>query len=334
MFLNNFALVLLMLIPIVVIFTLWRENRRRIRLNRIGDPHLVTELIQSFDPMRRWVKLLLWLIAITAVILAIARPVWGIDETFIQAQGVAVVVVLDVSASMNAEDLLPSRLERAKLAARSLFEGGQGNQLGLILFAGTALVQFPLTTDSAAAITFLNAASSNSVTRQGTAVGDALRLAIESFDARISSDRVIILMTDGENHEGDPVSVAEEAADQGILIYTIGYGSDEGEPIPEFDDDGNITGYKGDAAGNLVLSRLDEGVLQEIATSTGGIYQRATDSGIEIVNLLNEIAVLEQGVLESRRQIQRVERFALFLAIAVVALTFEIVLPEAKRDAT
>lgn len=333
MFNNVQAFALLLIIPVMIALFYWRDRRRMRIIQRIGDASLIEELIAQVNYTNRAWKIGLWFTAVSLLIFALARPVWGIDEDFIEARGVAIMVVMDVSASMDAQDIMPSRLERAKLAARNLFLESTGNQIGLILFAGSAFVQFPMTTDVNSALTFLEAASTDSITRQGTAVEDALWLAIEAFDERTTSDAIIVLMTDGENHQGDPTVPAEFASEQGILIYALGFGTTEGEPIPILDAQGVITGYKSDAAGNLVLSQLDGTTLQEIAEASGGIYQPATDSGIEVVNLLNTVSELEQGILESRRQVRRVERFGLFVGLALIALSAEMLLSDRKISA-
>ncbi len=331
MFESPTALLLLGIIPAFIVFFIWRERARRRAAAVLGDVELIRQLM-ALIPARRYQKSALWLVALAALVIALARPVWGIDEEFIEVEGIALMIVLDVSASMDAQDILPSRLERAKLAARTLYQESQGDQVGLILFAGNAIVQFPLTSDILTAQTFLNAASSESITRQGTAMEDGLRLAIAAFDERIASDMVIVLMSDGENHQGQPVLAAEEAAERGILIYAIGYGTQAGAPIPEYDAQGEVIGFKSDTAGNLVFTQLDESILAEVAEVTGGTYQPASDSGIEIIDLLNEIGELERGILERRTDVKAVERFGLFLALALLALSIEIVLPETHRE--
>jgi Ca-activated chloride channel family protein len=254
--------------------------------------------------------------------------VWGVAEEIVEAQGIALIVVLDTSTSMDAQDVLPSRLERAKRAAQELFQGAEGNQLGLVLFAGSAFVQVPLTTDASAALTFLEAASTQSISRQGTALADALALAIETFDERIVSNGIVVVLSDGENHQGDPVAMAEIAAEAGLTIHAIGYGNpDDGEPIPIISPEGTFTGeYKTNASDNLVLSRLDEATLQQVAEVTGGTYQRASDSGIEVVNLLNIIRDLEGDLLERRLETRQIERFEIFVGLALLALTVNLAL--------
>lgn len=332
MFVHPNVLNLLLIIPVAMLFFFWRSRARAAAMRQIGDNSLVRVLAEQVDPVRRRWKSALWLATVALLLIALARPVWGVQEDMIEAEGIAVLVVLDVSNSMNAQDILPSRLDRAKLTTRELFERGWGNEMGLVLFAGSAFVQFPLTTDVNSAIAFLNAASTDSISRQGTALEEALREAIDAMDQRNAAGSVIVLMTDGESHEGQPLRAAEFAADQGIVIHVIGYGSPEGAPIPVYDVSGTLIGHKSDRAGNVVVSRLDESVLEQIAETTGGTYQRASDTGIEAVNLLNTIGDMERNRLQSRTQTRDIERFGLFVALAVVALTAEMFVPETRRD--
>lgn len=330
MFIYPIILNLLLLIPAMVLLFLWRDHTRKARLSRIGDDYLVALLIQQSSPAERIWKSVFWLITVAALVFALARPVWGVQEDIIEAEGIALLVVLDVSNSMNAQDVVPSRLARAKLTTRELFERGWGNEVGLILFAGSAFVQLPLTTDVSSAVAFLNAANTDSISRQGTALEYALRRAIDTIGQRVTTSSVIVLMTDGESHEGQPLLAAEDATNQGITIHVIGYGSPEGAPIPVFDDSGNHVSHKSDRAGNLVISRLNEPILEQIAATTGGTYQRASDIGIETVNLLNEIRTLDHNQIQSRTQTRKTERFSILVALAVVALTTEMFMGQTR----
>jgi Ca-activated chloride channel homolog len=332
-FVNPSLLVFLIIVPVVVLFLVWRGRARLAALRRIGDAELTRVLAPQVSRSRRFWKAAFWIGSLGALIFALARPVWGVNLDVIETQGVAVMVVLDVSNSMEAEDVVPNRLERAKLTIRDLFERLEGNEIGLILFAGTAFVQFPLTTDTTSATSFLNAASTSAISRQGTAIESALRLAMDSFDDESPAARIIVLVTDGENHEGDTFSAVRDAADSGITIHVIGYGDPvEGAPVPVRDDAGNVVGYKSDRGGNVIFSRLDEPTLQSIADLTEGLYQRASANGIEIVNIVNRVNEAQTGSLESRTERRGVERFAIFVALALLALSVEILLPETKGE--
>lgn len=332
-FITPVNLLLLLLIPALIAFIVWRERIRQHIIRLMGDGDLVHHLFPRMIFTRRIWKSALWLVTLSALLIALARPVWGADISVVETQGVSIMFVLDVSNSMNAQDILPSRLERAKLSLQEMFQGLTGNEMGLILFAGSAFVQFPLTTDTASAQTFLNAASSGSISQQGTDIAAALNLAMDSFDESVTAKRIIVLMTDGENLEGDLDPIISNAAQQEVTIDTVGYGGAEGAPIPILDHNGQITGYKADASGNLVLSTLDEATLQMIAQRTGGIYQRAASDGQEAKRLIDVINQSEPSALDRTVQTHDVERFEIFVALAVLALTLEILLPETNRKA-
>jgi Ca-activated chloride channel homolog len=328
MFENPSLFLLLTAIPVIIGLSFWRTWIRETALRKIGQEAAVRQLIQQINPARRWLKLGLWSLALAALVLALARPVWGVDAEIVETRGLAIIVVLDVSTSMDAQDVLPSRLEKAKLAIRELMNGAEGNLFGLVLFAGDAFVQFPLTSDIDSAMTFVEAASSKSISRQGTVIEDALRLALATFDERISTSSIIVLMTDGESHDGNPLAVAERAAEQGVTIHVIGYGTPEGDLIPVYDRQGNLIEYKTDRARNLIITKLDEPILEQIAEIGNGLYQRAADSGVEVVNLQNRIAEVEGDLLATRFQTRPVERFAIFIALALIALTAEILIKD------
>lgn len=317
---------LLILIPLFVGLFVWRGRHRANLLRQLGDSTLVQRWLIGATVTRPRLKAGLWLACITMLIIALAQPVWGLATERTETRGIAIMLVLDVSVSMDAEDVLPSRLERAKLAIREILANNRGNEFGLILFAGTAFVQLPLTADINVAMNFLNAVDTDVIGQQGTALEVALQLALDSLNVRTAEQSMIVLFSDGENHSGEPLRVAEVIAERGIPIHTVGYGNAiDGAPIPLRDDDTNeVQGYKSDRFGNLVLTRLNEEILQDIAQTTGGLYRAATDSGIEIVDLLNRIAEAETGELGARTDTQRIDRFSIFVALAVLFLTMEI----------
>jgi Ca-activated chloride channel family protein len=332
-FVQPIFLLLFLAIPLMLVFVLRRERMRKAATRRLGNIALLLSPEHNFNANYRIWKLALWAVTIAALIVALARPVWGENVSIVETQGASVMVVLDVSKSMNAQDITPSRLGRAKLAVLDLLEGLAGHEVGLILFAGSAFVQFPLTTDTLSAGTFVGAASSDSITRQGTNTDAALRLAVNSFNYALSSHRYIVLLTDGENHEGDPSGAAGRAAEQGITIFSIGYGSPDGAPIPIRDENGNEAGYQLDDSGNTVTSALDERSLKTISEQTGGTYQRASSTGDEIRNLIQTINVAQSAQLGSRTESQGIERFSIFIALALLALSAEMMLPEVPRKA-
>lgn len=330
MFVSPSALFLLLVLPLAALL-LWRRGRvRRNDLKALAEPALLSVLADTRSERLRFVKAALWLLVVCCAIIALARPVWGVETLTVQTQGVSILMVLDVSTSMAAEDVLPSRLERAKLDARQLIDARVGDEFGLVLFAGDAFVQFPLTVDAVAAAAFLQAATTESLSRQGTATEQALRLALDTFDADALSPAVIILLTDGESHDDQPVLAAQVAAQRGVILHVIGYGTQTGAPIPLRDAAGNVTAYKTDAQGGIIQTRLEETTLSQLADITGGLYRRAHDDPAALTDVLQEIDQLERGTLESRPLSRPVERASLFVALALLLLTVEIFLPERR----
>jgi Ca-activated chloride channel family protein len=241
-------------------------------------------------------------------------------------------VALDVSQSMLAQDIKPTRLDRAKLEIADLTERLDGDEIGLVLFSGASFVQVPLTSDYQTALNYMDNAGPNSISRPGTVIGDAIRTAMMAFDSELSSQKVLIIMTDGEDRETDPLVAAQEAADEEVLIYTIGFGTPEGEPVPELSPDGQVIGYKTDQSGNVVLSQLDETTLQSISQTGNGKYYRATADGRELDSLLAEIDGLQQAQLQSRFETRYIERFQIFLGLALVALIVAELIPERRSN--
>jgi Ca-activated chloride channel family protein len=201
-----------------------------------------------------------------------------------------------------------------------------------VLFSGASFVQVPLTSDYQTALNYMDSAGPNSISRPGTVIGDAIQTAANAFDPELSSQKVLVIMTDGEDRETDPLLAAQEAAESDILIYTIGFGTPEGEPVPELDPNGQITGYKTDENGNVVLSQLDESTLQAIADTGDGKYYRATADGRELDSLLAEIDSLQQAQLQSRFETRYIERFQIFLALAVIAMVIGELIPERRSS--
>jgi Ca-activated chloride channel family protein len=317
-------------VPIAWLFLLWAARRRRAALARWGDPALLAQLGASVSHRKRRWKAALWLLTLTALVVALARPRWGTKLMVKSQQGVEVMVVLDVSSSMLAEDLKPNRLTRAKLTIEELMDRLGGNEVGVVIFSGAAFVQFPLTADFYTARMFLDDATPDSISRPGTALEEALRVALDGFPEERVTSRVILLLTDGEGHEGEPLKAAEDAAKQGVVIHAIGFGSPTGEPIPLRAADGTIGGYQKDTQGQTVLSKLDEVTLQRIAAAANGLYFRASAGGEEVANIVDAIDRLASGESEAEGQfeIEGVERFAWFAGVALLLLTVDTLLDE------
>ncbi|MDR0955240.1 MAG: VWA domain-containing protein [Rikenellaceae bacterium] len=317
---------LLLLVPGLVAAYWGYVRARRRRLARFGNPETIAQLMPEASPRRIRRKFTLILLAVVAVVVALARPQFGSKLKEVSSRGVEIMIAVDVSNSMLAEDFQPSRLERTKLAIDRLIEQLREDRIGLIVFAGDAYVQLPITSDYVAARNFARHLSPNMVSRQGTAMGAAIDLASLSFSSGSEGGRILILISDGENHEDDPVAAAQQAAEKGIKIYTIGIGTDQGAPILIGGD------YITDEQGNMVVSRLDEALLEQIAGVTGGAYIRATNRSIgldEIVQQINEVEKKEltQQIFEDYN-----EQFQYLLAIALALLVLEsLIIPRKNR---
>ncbi len=321
----------LVLVPLALLFLVWAERERRKAIAKIGQPNLVARLASNVNLQGRFFKYALWLGALALLLVALARPQWGETKTTAPQKGVQVMVALDVSKSMLAEDLKPNRLERAKMEISDLMNRLQGDEIGLVPFSGASFILFPLTSDYNTARSFLETATPDVVSRGGTAIGDAIRTAMNGFDPKRTSQKVIVVVTDGEDTESNAVAAAQEAAKDGAIIYTIGFGSANGDMIPEFDANGNQVGFKLDKDGNPVLSKLDETALREIAAATNGKYFPATASGSELDALSAELSKLQQGDIVTRETVEKHEQFQWFLAPALILLVLAELISERKR---
>jgi Ca-activated chloride channel family protein len=318
-------------LPLLLGLFWWAGRQRSAALAQLGNPSLIARLTEGVNRTgRRWQNGLL-IAAIVLALLALARPQWGEDVQEVRQEGVQVMVALDVSQSMLAEDIKPNRLERAKLEIADLMQKLDGDEVGLALFSGASFIQFPLTSDYGTARSFLDGARPEVISRPGTDIGDAVRTAMSGFDAKSDAQRVIVLITDGEGHDAGALDAVREAAAEGVIFYTIGFGSPEGVPIPAVDAYGNPAGFKQDRRGATVLSRLDEATLQEIAAIGNGRYFRATASGSELDALVQDLSGLQQGEIGARMEVRRIERFQPFLAVALLALLAATLIPERAR---
>lgn len=324
----NFAqaqyLLLLLLIPLFFLsYILMRYFRKR-RLRRFGDEALVRELMPSASSSKGWVRLSLFALAFFFFVIGLSRPQIGAKLKERKIKGVEIMIALDVSNSMMAEDYSPNRLERAKLAISRLVDKLREDRIGLVVFAGTSFVQLPVTTDYASAKMFLSSINTESIPIQGTAIGDAINTCIRSFSNQSEKSRAIILITDGENHEDDPVSAAKQAAEMGIRVFTIGVGSPEGKPIP----------LKGelikDKDGNIVVSRLDETVLKEVASAGNGVYVRAGMSEFGLNPVVQDIRKMDEEMFNSVVFEEFDEQYMYFFAIALFFLVIEMLVGERK----
>lgn len=328
MFTYPLVLLLLLLIPLFALFFLWRGLVRRAALRQLGEQELVQKLLQQISATRRRLKAFFWLLALAALIVALARPVWGMETQIVRRQGSQVLVALDVSRSMNAQDITPSRLRRARLDSQELFNALRGNDFGLIIFAQSAYTYMPLTYDVRAAEVFLEGVSTDMLTVQGTNIAAAIQTALRAFEQRLDTRKILILMTDGETHEEDPIAVAELAAEQGVTIHTVAYGTEEGAPIPLYDESGNLIDYQTDSAGRMVQASVNTDILERIARIGGGVFVRGGGDMSALVN-----AVQQSGSGTTAQTVTRpIERFGIPVLIALIALSIEMLLPETRSE--
>lgn len=324
-FANPHLLWLLLLPAAAVVIHMLAAVMRRRRLARFGNMATLRELMPEVSTARNHFKFLLFIIAMILIAVAAARPQFGSKLREEKSRGVEMMLVVDVSNSMLAEDFEPSRLERTKYAIDKLFDGLKQERVGVIVFAGEAKVQLPITSDYRMAKAFAKRISPTLVAEQGTSIGKALSMAMMSFSSQSDNSRVMILITDGETHDNNALEVAQQAAEQGIKIFTIGIGTPEGAPI-------SINGeYISDENGEMVVSKLNEQMLQEIASTTGGAYVRASKQSIGLDEIVKAINEMQQDELTTMRFEEYNEQFPYLLWIAFVLLVLDIFILDRKN---
>lgn len=317
---------LLLLIPVFLIMQAVVLKLRRRRIRKFGDEALVNELMPSYSLAKVWLRISLFSVAFLFFVLALARPQTGAIMQERELRGAEVMIVLDVSNSMLAEDYSPNRLERAKLAISRVVDKLQEDRIGLIVFAGNSSVLLPLTVDYISAKNFISSVSTESVPIQGTALGDAINLALRSFSEGTDRSRAIVVITDGENHEDDPVAVATAAAAKGVRIFTIGVGTPEGKMIPM----GENGQYLEDENGEPVVTRLSEDVLKEIAEVSGGLYLRAGNTEFGLNPIIEEINNMEDTKSDAIVVAEYEEQYMYFLGVALFFLVLEILVGDRR----
>ena len=317
-------LFLLLLIPVFIVIQILVLRIRRKRMEKFGDEALVKELMPSYSRAKVWIRLSFFLLAFFFFVLGISRPQMGAILKEHKTRGAEVMIVLDVSNSMLAEDYSPNRLERAKLAISRVVDKLRDDRIGLVIFAGNSFVQLPITTDYVSAKMFLGSISTESIPIQGTAIGDAISTALRSFSGQSDRSRAIIVITDGENHEDDPVAAATQAAEMGVRVFTIGVGSPEGKMIP-FEGD-----YLRDKEGTPVVTRLDEATLQDIAAAGKGLYVRSGNSEFGLNPIIEEIARMDDEEYNSIVFEEYDELYMYFFGMALFFLVLEMLIGERR----
>ncbi|MCJ7449610.1 MAG: VWA domain-containing protein [Bacteroidales bacterium] len=322
-------LYLFLLLPVMVLLWVLNEARKRKALKRFGDTMLVNRLLPERSTIRPSVKFIIQILALSACIIILARPQFGSKLEEVKKQGVEVIIALDVSNSMLAEDIQPNRLTRAKQALTRLIDNLYNDKIGLIVFAGDAYTQIPITTDYISAKMFLSTINPDMVPKQGTAIGAAIDLGMRSFSPGEGKSKAMIIITDGENHEDDPVAKASEASKNGIVVHTIGIGSSEGVPVPVL-----VNGKKDflkDADGNTVITKLDEEILKKTAISANGNYVKASNTNLGLDEIFNEIKKMKNQELESTMYTEYNDQFQIFAAIALFLLVIDFIIMDRKN---
>lgn len=329
-FANPEYLYLLILIPLLLlIFRIGRGLTRR-RLKQFGDPDILKNLMPDLSYSRPVVKYLLIMTALIFLILSVARPQFGTKLQEVKRKGIEIIIALDVSNSMLAQDIQPNRLEKAKQSISKLVERLVNDRIGLIVFAGQAYTQIPITNDYASAKMFLSSISTGIVPVQGTAIGSAIKLAMSSFTPQEDMSRVLIIITDGENHEDDAVAMAREAVEKGIKTYTIGVGLAKGSPVPMSGGSGQQDFLK-DKDGNVVISKLNEQMLEQIATEGGGKYIRANNTRLGLNALFEDINQLEKKEIEAKVYSEYQDMFQYPAALALILIIIEFLILDRKN---
>lgn len=320
---------LFLLGPLMFLFfwiSIWSKNRR---LDRFGESSLLSSLITELSSVNTAIKYMLWRLAAAFLVLALINPQLGSKMAEAKVKGIDIIVALDVSNSMMAEDLSPNRLVSANRAISKMLEKLQGDRVGIIVFAGQAFVQLPITSDYAAGKLFLSTIDTDVVPVQGTDIGAAIDLSMKSFSEDSPAQKAIVIITDGENHEADAVVAAQEASEQGIRVFTIGMGSPDGTPIPQYNGE-TRTGFKKDQEGNIVVSKLNESMLREIAKAGKGTYIRASNAEVGLEPLLAELNQIEKTDMGTVAYAEYEDRFQIFLALALLCLVLEFFLGNQK----
>ena len=327
-FANPDFLYLFFLLPVLVAVFLYYNHRRRQNIRKYGDPALLQELMPTVSKYRPDVKFWLTFAALALTIFMLARPQFGSKMETVKRSGVEAVIALDISNSMLAEDVTPSRLEKAKKLISRLVDTFNNDKVGMIVFAGEAFTQLPITSDYISAKMFLESINPSLITTQGTDIGAAIRLAMKSFTPNDGVGRAIVVITDGENHEGGALEAAKEAAEKNMQVFILGIGSPDGSPIPV---ERGRNDFRKDKDGNVIVTRLNEQMCQEIAKAGNGVYIRVDNSNSAEKILNEEISKLAKTDVESQVFTDFDEQFQALAWLVLILLVVEMLILERKN---
>jgi len=328
-FANAYILWALVLVPLLIIIFMLVRRWKKKALASFGEKGVISRIMPQVSSSRPTLKFIFFIVAYTLLIIGLADPQVGnhIDE--VKKKGADIMIVLDVSNSMLSQDYAPSRLENAKRALAQLIDNLHEDRIGIIVFAGEPYVQMPITTDYSAAKIFLNTINTGMVPVQGTAIGAAIDLGVKSFDYKDGTGKAIILMTDGENHEDDAITAAQNAHDKGVVVHVIGFGSPQGAPVPIYEN-GKQNGFHLDSAGHTVISKLNEDMCKQIAVAGNGVYIRATDANSGLGIVMDQVHKMKQKTYDSKSFKDFEDRFQFFMAIALFLFIAEFFISNRK----
>lgn len=314
-------------LPVMLILVIWYFISRRKKLKRLGESNLISALVPYSSRRKRIIKTILFMLGFSSLVIALCNLQTGSKLTEVKREGADIIVCIDVSNSMMAQDLSPDRLTRAKYALEKMIDGLEGDRLGLVIFAGEAYVQLPITTDYSAAKLFLESIGPGMVPVQGTNVSDAIIKASESFSNDEGKNRAIILITDGENHDSEALKAAEDANKKGIMISTIGIGSEKGVPIPLIEN-GVVKGYRKDKEGQTVITKLNVNLLKSIASKANGVFVQASQADVGLGAVLDKIGELDKAQIENKMYTDYEDQFQWFLGLALILFFIEFLISE------
>ncbi len=317
-------LYLLLVVPLLTLIFVFYKIRKRRNIAAFGDPDLLKGLMPNVSTVRPTVKFVMQMVVLMLLVVVLARPQFGTKAEEVKRQGIEVMIALDISNSMMATDVAPSRLTKSKQILSQLIDNMSNDKVGLVVFAGDAFTQLPITADYVSAKMFLSTISPKLIARQGTAIGSAVDLAIKSFNPKSPASKAIILITDGENHEDNAVEAARLAQKAGIVVHVIGMGRPEGAPIPV---DGTMSFWK-DKDGNVVVSKLNEAMCNDIASAGQGVYVRADNTNAALRAVSKELDQLAKTELTTTTFSNYNEQFQSFAIIALVLLLMDIFILE------
>ena len=325
-------LYLLSLIPLLIIgiimYSKWQKNS----ILKFGDINLLNQLMQSHSIFRKKIKNTLFVLAITFLIVGLSNPQVGTKMEEVKREGVDLMIAIDLSYSMMAQDIKPNRLERAKQAISRLIDKLEGDRIGLVVFAGEAYVQLPITTDYSAAKLFLSTVNTSIIPTQGTKIANAIDLCSKSFDKENAQSKAIIIITDGETHDEEAIESAKKAKEEGIYIHTLGMGLTKGGPIPIYNKYGSTSEFRKDREGNVIITKLNESMLEEIALAGEGTYIRANNSKSGLSSLFEEINKMEKKEIGTMIFTNYKDRFQIFIGISLVLLILNLFFLERKNN--